>query len=296
MYNSMMTWAEASASGPWHINDPTTNRIINWDNWGKFTTWPEQPINQGPAIHPFPHPIPKSACIRPDAAHHPCLSYIPFLLTGDPFHLEELQYQINYYLGLEHDADMKRYIFDRLQTRGWAWMLRSTVFAYLACDSIQGESLLPKEFWKKVLDNNLSWITDNCVNGQSAKERVFFSGTSKHSMGWWQEDYLCGVLAMAVRLGFSDWLPVLKWKIQSDINRINGTSGWPRTRPTMYYTQYYEGVVMPAPGNVGNGSPGFIAQDPRSFPTFGEWSIEFSNSSNFTVYATRAHKAMTQVR
>ena len=159
-----------------------------------------------------------------------------------------------------------------------------TLFAYLACDDIQGGRLLPKGFWKKVLDNNLDWITENFVHGQSAKERIFFSGTSKSHMGWWQEDYLCGVLAMAVRLGFSDWLPVLKWKIQSNINRLNGTSGWPRTHPTMYFTQFFEGVVTPARRNIGNGSPGIIGYSDRSNPEFGEWSIEFADSSNFAVY------------
>ncbi len=257
MYESMMTWAEASASGPWHINDPTTNGIINWDNWGKFTTWGDQPRSHGSAMYLSPHPLPKATCIRPEDAHHPCLSYIPFLLTGDPFHAEELQYQINYYLGAEHNVDVRRYIFDKLQTRGWAWMLRSTVFAYLACDNIQSGRLLPKEFWKKVLDNNLAWITDNFMNSQSTKERVFSSGTSKPHMGWWQEDYLCGVLAMMQRLGkFPEWKPALEWKIKSNINRLNGTSGWPRTSPTIYFAQWWSLSFMPNRNNRGNGTIG----------------------------------------
>jgi hypothetical protein len=87
-----------------------------------------------------------------------------------------------------------------------------------------------------------------------------------------------------VRLGLTDWLPVLKWKIQSNINRLNGTSGWPRTHPTIYYAQFFEGVVTPAPGNSGNGTLETIGYEPRSSPTFGSWSIEFSDSSTFAVY------------
>jgi len=283
-YDSMMAWAEASASGPWHINDPHTNAILNWDNWGRSTTYTDQPQQAGAEMHLVPNPFPKSTCIRPDAAHHPCLSFIPFLSTGDPFHAEELQYQINYYFGAEHGSNTKLYIFDTLQARGWAWMLRSTVFARVGSTLIRSRNLLPTEFWDKVLSHNLSWVTEKFVNGTSAKERVFFSGTSKEHMGWWQEDYLCAVLATTVRLGLREWLPVLSWKIQSDINRLNGTSGWPKTHPTIYYAQYFEGKVTPGPRNIGNGSVGTIGYEPRSTPVFGNWSIEFNGASTFSVF------------
>ena len=301
-YESMMNWAEVSASGPWHINDPKTGGIINWDDWTTFTTFQDGPNNPR-KLHIGPKPFPKKDCFRPDNAHHPCLSYIPFLLTGDPFHAEELQYQINLYLGDEHpipDEERfdfggpkggKTYVFQTNQTRAWAWMLRSVVFAYLASDEIQSAMILPKAYWKKVLDHNLTWISAKFVHGTDARARIFSSGTSRNAMGWWQEDYLCGVLAMMMRLDkFDDWKPVFDWKIKSNVNRLNGTSGWPRTSPTIYYAQWWSLKFTPNAHNKGNGVPQQpVKFDEHTHPegNFGDWTITFTDSNTFEITGPR---------
>jgi hypothetical protein len=284
-YTSMMAWAEASATGPWHINDPHTKAILNWNDWPTATTYSTQ-TSTPPFFVMKNEKNYMGKFLRPEDAHHPCLSYIPFLSTGDPYHAEELQYQINFYLGGEHNQDgSKSYIFDRLQTRGYAWMLRSVVFCYLAADEIKARTLLPKSFWKNVLDRNLSWIMTGFVRASDAKTQRFFSGTSRTTMGWWQEDYLCGVLAMMQRIGrFSEWRPVLDWKIQSDINRVNGTSGWPRTHPTIYYAQWFAQHISARPGNRGNG--GVVesgAYGPRATPILGDYTVAFVDDKTFRV-------------
>jgi hypothetical protein len=292
-YQSMLEWAEASATGPWHINDPRTNGVINWDNWPTASTFearfskPKLFImkeSERDERKKFVYPD----FLKPDAAHHPCLSYIPFLSTGDPFHAEELQYQINFYLGGEHNPQgPKRYIFDMEQTRGFAWMMRSVVDNILAADLIQSRTLLPKSFWKKVLENNRRFITDNFVNAPGTKARYFSSGTSKTAMGWWQEDYLCGVIGMAVQLGLREWLPVLQWKIKTDLNRINGTSGWNPGSPIVYYGQYVKQSQRGGPRNVGNGAIQLAKLSERGsqYRFVGEWQIRFTSATEYDIVA-----------
>jgi len=104
-------------------------------------------------------------------------------------------------------------------------------------------------------------------------------------MGWWQEDYLCGVLAMMQRIGrFPEWRPVLDWKIQSDINRVNGTSGWPRTHPTIYYAQWYSQRFLEQTANKGNGSiveSGRYGE--RATPVLGTYRLIFVDDKTFRV-------------
>ena len=37
--------------------------------------------------------------ITPDAGHHPGLTYLPFILTGDPYYLEALQLSTTWCIG-----------------------------------------------------------------------------------------------------------------------------------------------------------------------------------------------------
>jgi len=289
-YDSMMQWAEASATGPWHIND---------DNDG-IQDWRKLPLANTYSVATSTPPIfvtkidPKypGDFLRPDDAHHPCLSYLPFLSTGDPFHAEELQYQINFYLGGEHydgsaldparkAAGGKLFIFDLAQTRGYAWMLRSAVFCHLAADLIQSPTLLPKSFWQQVLDANLKYLVDTFVNGTTPKEQIFGSGTSRTSMGWWQEDYLCGVLGMMVKKlkGYdAGWAPVLDWKLKSNAGRLSTAYGG-GLNPEVYYAQFVKQTVSD-PDQV-KVLP--LSERGSQYANLGTWTLTFTDATHFTI-------------
>lgn len=289
-YRSMLDWAEAGSTGPWHINDPATGGVFSFAANPDATiistgTKPlhVQKVSEKDANGKFVYPD----FIQPDDAHHPCTSYIPFLATGDPYHAEELQYQINFYLGGESQpkGKPKTFIFDQAQTRGYAWMLRSVVDNYLAADLIQSPALLPKSYWKDILDKNLAWITANFVNATDGKAAWFSSGTSKTSMGWWQEDYLLIAIAAAVNSGLNEWLPVLQWKAKTDINRLNGTSGWNPDVPTLYFAQFVKQEQRPGPSNAGNGTIQFFPLSARAdqYNYLGEWQLRFTSPTEFDI-------------
>ena len=261
-YQSMMDQAEASATGPWHLNED--DKILCWDDHPLATTYATSFSNPPIYVTKTDKKYPADF-LQPDDAHHPCLSYLPFLSTGDPFHAEELQYQINFYLGGEHydgsgldparkAAGGKLYIFDLAQTRGFAWMLRSVVFCYRTSSLISSPTLLPKAFWKKVLDANAKYFTDAYLNSTDPHVQRFFTAVSSKAMGWWQEDYLIPPIAEAAKDDPANWSPILAWKIQSDEARIDGKSGWPANHPTLYFTQWYRQTFSAATGNAGNGS------------------------------------------
>ena len=295
-YQSMMDQAEASATGPWHIND--NGKILCWDDHPLANTYSAATSNPVINITKTDKKYPKDF-LQPDDAHHPCLSYIPFLSTGDPFHAEELQYQINFYLGGEHydsgpldpirkAAGGKSYVFDIAQTRGYAWMLRSVVFCYRASSLISSPTLLPKAFWKKVLDANAKYFTDTYLNSTDPHVQRFFTATSSKVIGWWQEDYLIPPIAEAAKDDPANWGPILAWKTQCNEARIDGKSGWPANHPTFYYTQWYRQNFGTGAENTGNGAiavTGIVDYQERitkgSYPKLGMWSVTFTSPTTF---------------
>lgn len=281
---SMMQWAEASASGPWHIDNlDNDGGILNLDRYPTVTVYGLQ--YSKPPLHIQPVDTAYPDLIRPESAHQPMLGYIPFLTTGDPFYAEEIQYQTNYYLAGEHNSSgNKSYVFGIAQTRSFAWMLRSVALAYLSSKLIDHKGIRPASFWKKVLDANRDYLLRDYVHNESDPlTAVFASGPSKQAMGWWQEDYFAGVLAMCVCLGLEDWEPIRKWKFRSNIARLNGTSGWDPLNPTVYYAQQIDGKAEYAKENIGNGTIGPITQTDRASLLYTSFTIKFGSETTFTV-------------
>jgi hypothetical protein len=276
MKASMLTWAECAASFPWHLRDAANWAPINWNKYPKATTYFDQG-GASPVIYRNPRGV--NVYERPyiDDAHEPALTFLPFILTGDLFFLEELQFMATYLL---HSDKMFPGLFNQLQTRGWAWSLRTIVDVVCATPEHTPAFLLPKSYWQVFLDKNLKSIMHDHVNATDVKNRVFSSGTEKSEIGFWQEDYLATVLGMVVYRGFKAWRPVFEWKVRSDIARTNGTSGWPRSVPTAYFPSAINAVVR-AGKNAGNG---WVDVGRGNFKAkVGDWSVKFTDSRNFTV-------------
>src|SRR5882724_1557366 len=227
---SVLSWAEASGTIPWHLRDPSTGAPISYDKYPNSTTYDDQSKSGGPVLHMLAAPG-----ITIDAAHEPQLAYLPFLLTGDPYYLEELEFAVTFSLG---DYPGHGGIIRHDQTREYAWTLRSLFYLINALPDRVPAWLLPKSYWQDKLARNLAWIMSNYVNNPSPKTAVLRSGVDAERVPFWQEDYLAAVLGVGVWMGFTDWRPVFVWKIGSTIARTNGTSGWPRTSPTLYYANF----------------------------------------------------------
>jgi hypothetical protein len=156
--------------------------------------------------------------------------------------LEELQFAVTYALGdYPHHGGIIRHD----QTREFAWTLRSLFYVAKATPDRAPAWLLPKSYWTEKLARNLRWVTANYVNNPAEKTATFSSGVDAGRLPFWQEDYLAAVLGVGVWMGYADWTPVLRWKIKSNIARANGTSGWPRSHPTLYYAE-----MQPAGGGA----------------------------------------------
>jgi len=224
--------AEAAGSMPMHVRDEKTNAPVD------FFQYPELDWYYMPAGTPW---IKGPQTIRDsdgnvtcewilDSAHDPALNYIPYLLTDDPYHLEELQFQGNQVLGWTayHRAVNKLQIVYPSETRSFAWSMRTMFQLATVTPTKTPIWLKPRSYWKHIVDDNLTWFTAHYVKNPSPVTAIFNSATRIDNLASWQEDFVAFCLGWGVLLGFEDWRPAFRWKLGSTLARSNGKSGWPR--------------------------------------------------------------------
>lgn len=167
------------------------------------------------------------AVVTPDGAHYPALCYVAYLATGDQYYLEELQFAATFHVcgGPPDYAQGKGIIFP-WQQRQVAWGLRDLFAAYIATpDGDVPAPLLPKSYWKKIIDNNIAFYMDRYVNkgGPLIQEMGFLAIDDLPSLAPWQQDYLSMVLGWAVWTGHIPQLrPLYDFQIRQAVKRATG--------------------------------------------------------------------------
>lgn len=237
-----VTIGVSNLAGSWsiHYRDQNTDQPISVIDFPRMTLLgnPGDTLNRltgkreaFPVLSSKANPSPYS----PDAAHQPNFSYLPYLVTGDHYHLEELQFWAQYNifrsnpgfrggaLGLVHSE----------QIRGQAWSLRSVLdAAYITPDNDR----LKKHF-NQILYNNIIAYSANYLEGgplhnklgvltKGAAATGYKDGTDepmpKTAAAPWQDDFNTAVWGMVVERGYMDAEPMFLWKARFPIGRMVG--------------------------------------------------------------------------
>ena len=187
-----------------------------------------------------------------DSAHMPACSYLPFLLTGDPYHLENLQRQVSFIIMESPSAPVRSY--GVAQPRACGWSARTLA----ACAKVSPESppswLLPKRIYAEAIER---WAVDyfapeTCDNPANKRQvmNLVSSGWSNFSgdginteIEPFQEDICLGGLSwLALLHPDGSWPEVVHWHAQQTMARLDPASGWSPGVPTTYCIK-----VAPAP-------------------------------------------------
>lgn len=223
----MMAAADGSGSWSIHLRDEHTDYPVRTDN----------EINSHISTHQnldWTGPLPVPRCVNndynncstpytPDSAHAPSLSYLPYVITGDYYHLEELQFwAASNPLGTDPgNSGMGQGLLRFMQIRGQAWSLRTLgEVAYITPDNHP-----LKDYFNKQVDNNLNWYYDTYVVGNPNNLGVYDGSGGIHafavdSTSPWQDDFLTWSFGHLNELGFTKALPILKWKAKYSVGRM----------------------------------------------------------------------------
>lgn len=116
---------DLAGSWPIHVRARATDRIMTIDERPEF--WLDQRGQDRPRWKP-PRRVPdaQQEKLTPDLAHQPSLAFVPYLVTGDHYYLEEAYFWANYCLlaSWPHPREKSRGLLAD-QIRGDAWALRN---------------------------------------------------------------------------------------------------------------------------------------------------------------------------
>lgn len=201
-----------------------------------------------------------------DPAHEPEGSYLPFLLTGDPYYLEMMQFQDVFNL-------VKLPPHARYRTTGgvraFAWSLRTAGRLAKVTPADVPNWLLPQSYFAKVLANYVAFLQAS-VESADPRCRNFsvIQQSATTSFDFWQGDFITAVLCDLVRMGATSCLPGLTWAVKSNIARCDGVSGWRRADQSVYNV-----ILQPTPA-----SP-----VPATWDAL--WTLNHSLQPEFTTFA-----------
>ncbi|HEY1230730.1 MAG TPA: hypothetical protein VGF26_25775, partial [Ramlibacter sp.] len=169
-----MTLGTADLAGSWsmHYRDRKTDRPVSLIDHPYMTLVGQPTDTRNPAtgkLEAFPGCAAPDACKTPyihDVAHEPSFAYLPYLVTGDYYYLEELQFWAMYNAFYSNPGyrEYAKGLMKADQVRAQAWGLRTLAeAAYITPDD---DPLKPH--FTRIVDANLDWYNAQYTNNRHA--------------------------------------------------------------------------------------------------------------------------------
>jgi hypothetical protein len=225
------TLQTADGAGSWsiHYRDQATDRPASLDDHPYMTLLG----NPGDAVNPATNKSDSfpdcTGCDTPydaDSAHQPSFVYLPYLLTGDHFYLEEMQFwsAINLFESNPAYRGQGKGLLSWDQVRGQAWSLRGLgeVAAFTPDDDPM------KSYFVTRLRNNIDDYTSR-YTGSGANANALGIITDGYALAYengtgvgpWQDDFFTSAVGHVVELGFTEAKDLLAFKAIHPIGRMS---------------------------------------------------------------------------
>lgn len=209
--------------GSWgiHYRDKKTGRPLALSDHPRATIDPRFEAKNELLPHckaSFPEDSLECAILyKPDTAHQPSLAYLPYLVTGDYYYLEEMQFWASYN-ALANRPEYREFqngIFANFEDRGQAWTLRK--LARVAAFTPDDHPL--KSYFTGMLDANLDHYTkvylDDEPNGFGSLISRIYPRSSP-----WMDDFFTWAIQMTANLGFEKAKALAAWKGNFPVMRM----------------------------------------------------------------------------
>ncbi len=215
-YHGVLANGDAGGSYAAHYRDIDTDLPVSLDDYPYVTGDKRQ--------YPKDHIVAlcETDCASPltrDTAHQPSIAFLPYLLTGDHYYLEELLFWANGNLISSSigTREGSKGLLRGQQVRGQAWSLRTLAqAAYITPDAHP-----MKAYFNEKLQNNIDYYLDLYANNPAANKL----GALPHhndldTAAPWMDDFFTWAVGYTVELGYSDFLPMLAWKSKYPVGRM----------------------------------------------------------------------------
>lgn len=229
------TLGTADLSGSWqsHYRDRKTDRPVSLLDYPYMTLLGHSGDTYNPAsklFEAFPDCAAGASCDSPntaDSAHQANFVYLPYLVTGDYYYLEELQFWAmwNVFQDNPNYRSFAKGLLAPGQVRGQAWSMRTLAeAAYITPDS----DTLKAQF-ATILDNNLTWYNATYVTGAANNLGVLTNGYAMSyangtALAPWQDDFFTSAIGHVAELGYTKAATLLAWKSKFPVSRMTDPS------------------------------------------------------------------------
>ena len=246
----------ADLAGSWssHYRDKTTDRPVTLIDFPYMTIYGRATDTVNPATQKaesFPLCATPTGCVTTnvhDTAHQPGFAYLPYMVTGDYYYLEELQFWAMWN-SFSNNPDYRGHVkglisSDQVRAQGWSLRTLSEA-AYITPDA----DLLKSQF-NYFMSTNLDWYMNNYVNNPATNNlgvlthSYAFPYDNGTSLAPWMDDFFTSAVGHAIELGFTNAKPLLVWKSKFPIERMTGT-GTCWIEAAMYSMKLRDTVTSP---------------------------------------------------
>lgn len=152
-WTAMLGNADASATAPVHFRDQTSDLPVS------IVTYPNVAVRYGTSSPSVPA-TPTGTTWTPDIAHQGSYCFIPYVVTGDYFYLEEMTFWTSWNVAAVDPSGRgtsSGYLAPVEQLRGLAWGFRSL----LECSYALPDGHPQKSYFTTLKNNNISFLNSN---------------------------------------------------------------------------------------------------------------------------------------
>ena len=209
-----------------HYRDKTKNMPVTLDDYPYMTILGNASDTYNPKTgkyESFPAVTNGLETLTPDDAHQPSIAYLPYLISGDYFFLEELLFWTNWNLFYTNPGyrDNEKGLFKSLQERGQAWDMRTLGQAAFITpdDHPQKAGLLSK------LNNNIDYYTKKYADTVKTNRLGYIDdgyslAYEPYGIAPWQDDFFTYSIGSLVDLGFTQATSLLLFKSRFVVGRL----------------------------------------------------------------------------
>jgi len=221
-----MGQAEAASGIPWNFWDAANGTWLNTDAYPRLWTDPRGGTGRpGDATSTGLTQQVDAAATgwTPERAHHPNLSYVPYLATGERWILDNLNAEAAWVVVNTYPATRQNgqdLLANGEQVRAAAWSLREVQGAAFA----NPDGSVEQAYFQSVADANWAWLVSKIPEwtAQQGEAHGWLPGAygTPGATAPWQQDHFASVAILAARHGNADAMTFLQWQSNFLIGRF----------------------------------------------------------------------------
>jgi hypothetical protein len=211
-----MGQADAAGAVPWHFFNEKTGNFVTTAEYPKLWTAGRGGPHSGTTG--LTQKVSNKTGWRADVAHEPDLSFIPYLMTGRRYYLDQQNAEADYSEVGQWPATEARNASEGIivgpseQVRGAAWSLREVAdAAYIDPD---GSPM--RHYFQTMVANNMAYLKRNIPiwTNQEGDAYGYIIGTygNPGMMAPWQQDYFGAVMSQMAQHSVAGAKAVLAWE------------------------------------------------------------------------------------